>query len=64
MLQTGRQLKESIKDIRQPEYQQSKAEEHFWVCGQQILEIFQNETKGQVILRESYEDYFIDLNRY
>ena len=29
MLQTGRQLQESIKDIRHPEYQQSKAEEHF-----------------------------------
>ena len=65
MLQTGGQLKEAIKDTRQPEYQQSKAEEHFRVCGQRIFEIFPffKNRQNDKLLRESYEDYFIDFNR-
>ena len=65
MLQTGGQLKDIIKDMQQPEYQQSKAEEHFRICGQQISEIFQffKMRQNEKLLRESYEDYFIDLNQ-
>ena len=48
--------------MRHPEYKQSKADEPLRFCGKGIFEIspFFKMRQNSKVIRESYEDYFID----